>query len=387
MDATKMKKNNTIITTDSDKKATLGKGILLAALAIPGIHSASADTAPERASLSYKYLDYQDSQPGWDRIGVKAHALSFIVPIAGEWAIEGSQTADTVSGASPSFRSEKLIAGKMHEERTGRDIRISRYFSQGSLTIGGSDSKESDYFSHAFSISGSLSTEDKNTTINAGIGRANDRINVPGVVNNDHKEVNDLMLGITQVLTPHDIVQVNLSYSSGQGYFSDPYKFQDNRPRSKTTSSILTRWNHYFSGLGGTARLGYRYYTDSFSIEAHTLSADYVQPLPHGWTISPMLRLHTQSAASFYLNPYPAFPDFPNFAPTSQIQSQDQRLSAFGGRSLGIKLGNQLTSDLLIDVKYEHYKQRSQWRVFGSGSPDIEPFKASILQLGLTYLF
>jgi hypothetical protein len=371
---------------NSNKSACLGKSILLAALAIPGIQSARADTAPERAALSYKYLDYQDSQPGWDRIGVRAHAMSLLIPIAGEWSVEGSLTSDTVSGASPSFRSERLIAGEMKEKRTGRDIKVSRYFSHGSLAIGGADSHESDYSSHAFSVSGSISTESKNATFNFGIGRANDRINAPHVgVNNDHKKIADYMVGVTQILTPYDIAQLNLTYSSGHGYFSDPYKFQDNRPRSKTASIVQTRWNHHFASSGGTGRFGYRYYADSFGIRAHTLTAEYVQQLAHGWTVTPMLRLHTQSAASFYLDS--DNPDFPNFAPPNQIQSQDQRLSAFGGRSLGIKIGNQLTPDLLLDLKYEYYEQRPQWRLFGSGSPDIEPFMANILQFGVTYFF
>lgn len=383
---TDMRIKTTVSQANLDRRTHVGKSILLAALSIPGIQLACADTPPERASLGYKYLDYQDSQPGWDRIGVNAHAVSFLAPIAGEWSVEGSLTSDTVSGASPSFRSEQLISGTMEEHRIGRDIKLTRYFQRGSLTVGGSDSKESDYFSHAFSLSGSVSTEDKNTTFNFGIGRSNDRINVPDVgVINDHKTVTDFLFGVTQVVSPLDIVQLNLAYSTGQGYFSDPYKFQDNRPRSKNIASIQARWNHNFTSLGGTGRLGYRYYSDSFSVKAHTLTAEYVQPLPQGWVVTPMLRLYSQSAASFYLNA--TNPDFPNFAPLSQIQSQDQRLSAFGGRSLGIKISNQLSPDLLLDMKYEYYKQRPEWRFFGSGSSDIEPFKASIFQVGVTYLF
>jgi hypothetical protein len=67
-----------------EARPTLGCGILLAALALPTLQTARADTPPDRAQISYKYLDYLDFQPGWDRIGVQANAISALLPIAGK---------------------------------------------------------------------------------------------------------------------------------------------------------------------------------------------------------------------------------------------------------------------------------------------------------------
>lgn len=364
----------------------IGTGILLAALAIPGIQAAHADTAPERAQISYKFLDYQDSQPGWERIGVHARAISLLVPIAGEWSLEGSITSDTVSGASPAYHSQRFRSGLMEEKRTGRDLKVTHYFSRGSLAVGVADSRESDYVSRAFFVSGSLSSEDKNTTVSAGLGKSNDRVNVPQFgVDNEPKNVRDIMLGITQVLTPTDIAQLTLTHAEAKGYLSDPYKYRDHRPDSKYQTAILGRWNHHFSATGGTSRLSYRYYNDSFDIQAHTITAEYVQPLPWELTITPIVRLHAQSAASFYVDP--VNPPFPTIRPRADIQSQDQRLSAFGGASLGIRVSKRITPDLIVDGRYEYYQQRSSWYPFGTGSPGIEPFRANILQLGITYFF
>jgi len=367
-------------------RAPLGTGILFAALAIPGILPAQADTAPERAQISYKFLDYQDSQSGWERIGVHARALSLLVPIAGEWSLEGSITSDSVSGASPAYHSQRFRAGQMQDQRTGRDLKVTRYFPRGTLSVGIADSRESDYVSKAFFVSGSLSSEDKNTTLSAGLGKSSDHINVPEIgVNNEPKKVHDMMLGITQTLTPTDIVQLTVTYAEADGYLSDPYKYRDHRPDSKYQTAVLGRWNHHVSATGGTTRLSYRYYTDSFDIQAHTLTAEYVQPLPWEFTVTPIVRLHSQSAASFYLDP--VNPPFPTIRPRSDIQSQDQRLSAFGGASLGIKVSKRISPDLVVDGRYEYYEQRSSWRPFGNGSPGIEPFRANMLQLGITYFF
>ncbi|MFM7784819.1 MAG: hypothetical protein ACKPE6_09285, partial [Gammaproteobacteria bacterium] len=51
---------------------SVGQSLLLAALALPGIQPALAENPPERTTIAWKYLDYQDMQPGWDRVGVKA---------------------------------------------------------------------------------------------------------------------------------------------------------------------------------------------------------------------------------------------------------------------------------------------------------------------------
>lgn len=369
-----------------ERRDSLKQSLLLAMLSLPCADIALADLAPERAQLSYKYLDYQDSQPGWDRIGVNAHAMSLLVPITEEWSVEGSITSDTVSGASPAYHSQEMLAGHMEEKRTGRDLKVTRYFSRGTLTVGAADSRESDYMSDSLFFSGTLSSEDKNTTLAFGMGHTSDDIDVPDFgINHESKKINDTMLGITQVMGPSDIVQLNVTHAAGHGFFSDPYKYRDNRPDSKYQSTAQGRWNHHFSATGGTSRLSYRYYTDSFGVDAHTLAGEYVQPVDGGWTFTPGIRLHAQSAADFYLDP--VNPPFPTIRPNSEYQSQDQRLSAFGGLSVSLKVSKQITEDFLVDVRYERYEQRSDWYPFGEGSPDIEPFRANIIQVGATQFF
>ena len=89
------------------------------------------------------------------------------------------------------------------------------------------------------------------------------------------------LIGVTRVLTTQDIVQLNFGYSKGSGYYSDPYKLNDNRPRERNALTALARWNHHFddNGTDGTVHLSYRYYSDTFGIRANTLDAEYVQPL------------------------------------------------------------------------------------------------------------
>ena len=285
----------------------LGAALFSAAMALPSVQFAWADAPPERGTISLKYLNYQDSQTGdtavtagmsRDRIAVNALSMMVVAPIAGEWSIGASFMEDSITGASPAYHSSgfpatKAVSGASGELRHAGDLNLTRYLSKGSVTFGTSYSKESDYISRGASLQGSLSTEDKNTTFTLGGSFSDDtiKLDAPNVVavkkrdGDEQKHVVAGLFGVTKVLSKSDIVQFNLGYSNGTGYFTDPYKDPDNRPRDRNNTTVLTRWNHHFNGTDGTARLSYRYYTDTFGIRAHTLGAEYVQPLQNGWTL------------------------------------------------------------------------------------------------------
>ena len=65
---------------------------------------------------------------------------------------------------------------RMSDLRRAIDVELTRYFSRGTLSIGTSYSKESDYLSRGYSVQGSLSTEDKNTTFTLGGSMNNDDV-------------------------------------------------------------------------------------------------------------------------------------------------------------------------------------------------------------------
>ena len=55
-----------------------------------------------------------------------------------------------------------------------------------------------------------------------------------------------------------DIVQSNLTYATGHGYYSDPYKTLDQRPDTRRVLAWQARYNHQFAALDATLQLGYR---------------------------------------------------------------------------------------------------------------------------------
>jgi hypothetical protein len=399
--------------------------ILAAALALPGVVSpVHAENAPEKGEIAFKYLYYRDwqpaasvnngdnviaPQPSLERIRVKAPSVYGLMPIGQHWSIEGSSVIDDVSGASPRYHSSVSSASKMDDRRYATDVKVTRYQDRSAYAIGASLSRENDYRSRSATAEARFSTEDNNRTWNIGVGFSNDTIEKTGdPTYRRDKHVAEVGAGVTQALSPYDLVQFNLTYSHGSckndptdpnpdtgarepSCYSDVYKTADLRPDKRNQTIVLTRWNHYFAGWGTTLRTNYRYYTDNFGIKAHTLGAEWVQPLNAMFTLTPSVRLYTQSAADFYFDPIydPGNPGYPPgfFTNPPRYSSPDQRLSAFGAYTAGVKLGVKLTPDWSADLKGEYYEQRGDWRVGGDGSPGLAPFKATFWQVGSSYRF
>ena len=366
--------------------------LLSAALALPGLAAglsatvappAHAESAPEQGAIDLKYLFYRDWQPGGSRMQVSAPSLHVLMPLQGPYALEGSFVLDSISGASPLFHNSLSGASGLgaNDLRKAGDLKLTRYFDRAAVGVGFAYSTEHDYVSRAFNLDVRLASENNNTTVAFGIGRASDDIDsVNLVARGESKRTTDMMAGITQVLSAQDIVQSNITYAVGRGYFNDPYKAIDERPDHRDQLAWLTRWNHYVSSLDATLRLSARYYRDTFGIRAVTLGAEWVQQAG-SWTVTPSLRYYAQGAADFYRGP-----PFPVGFVFGQPYSADQRLSAFGALTPGLKIAKALPDGWHVDFKAEYYEQRSDWRrLVGANNSgrDLLPLKAQFYQVGL----
>jgi hypothetical protein len=364
------------------------QALMLAALALPGL-STAAETIPDAGSISIDYLHYKDSQPGMDRVGVRSPSVHMVMPIAGQWLVELGVVSDHLSGATPRYHTSVSGASRMADERNGADIRVTRYLGRATVSAGAAYSGENDYHSKALSLAGTLSTEDRNTTGGLAIGVSNDVISpVTKTVVGERRHTFEWMATLEQVLTRRDVVKLDLSRSRGRGYYSDPYKFVDNRPRERNITSVLLRWNHAYTD-GSALRGSYRWYTDTFGIRAHTLGAEWEKPLAGGWAVTPAVRLYSQSKADFYFDPVydsnfgAPFPPGYVFG-TKALVSADQRLAAFGAATLGVKLAYAFGDGWNVYAKVERYRQTSGLRWSGGGSPGLARLDAQTWQLGIS---
>jgi hypothetical protein len=372
------------------RRTGVAGSVVLAALALPGVWlpAAHAEGAPENGLVAFRFLHYEDSQPGLKRITVNSPSLYLLLPVGADWSVEGSQVVDQVSGATPRWQTSVSSASVMREDRAAFDVKVTRYFNRSSYSAGLAHSQEHDYKSNTLALNGAWSSLDNNTTWNIGLASTEDAIQpTNGGVNNigkQKKRGDEFLLGLTQAVSTTDLVQVNLTLNAGEGFYNDPYKLADQRPERRKQAALLGRWNHHLEADGSTLRGSYRYYRDSFGVKAQTAQVEWAKPLSERLMLTPLLRYYSQGAARFYVAPqFDAGGNFVVPTPAAdQLNSGDQRLSAFGAFTLGLRGDFKLSDDWALDASVQAYQQRGDWRWGGNGTKGLDTFRATFVQLG-----
>ena len=362
---------------------TLG-GVLAAALALPGVQ---AETAPEAAELAVKQLHYQDRQPGLRRTQVRAPSASLLLPLGEQWSLEAGAVQDSVSGASPRWHSAISSASRQSEQRHATELRLNHHGARSGWSVGAVRSDENDFHSKALSAEGRWASEDQNRSWTLGAALTRDRIGATGRPDlNERRQTRELMLALTQVWSPVDLVQLGLSHSRGHGYYDDPYKFPDHRPAARRQTALNLRWNHHFAELQATLRSRYGWVQDSFGLRGHTVELQWQQALGPQFSLTPGLRHYSQRAARFYVDPLPGS-DQPPRAPAGEWVSADARLAGFGALAVSLKAEWTVDAHWTLDLRGEHYRQRAGLRLGGQGSAGLAGLDARQWQLGLRYRF
>jgi len=371
---------------NSRRRAKLS-ALMGAALAIPGLGLEAQNIAPAPI-IRFKYGEYRDRQSanrtGDDRMRVHAPMMQFRTPLGESTDFEGTLMYESMSGASPLYLSSLSGASGLgiHDGRRTGDFKFTKYLDQFSFGIGGSISNEDDYDSKGIVSDFRYWTEDKNTVFAFGVGLDSDDITSSNDrLLQEERTTANYLIGITQNLDSLSAMQMNLTYSSADGYLSDPYKTFDNRPRSRESLAWLTRYVRYIEELDSSVHLDYRFFRDTFDIVAHTFEAAYYQPLGRGWMIRPSIRYYFQGKADFFRNGR-----FPSEQPEGFF-SADQRLSRFGEWGGGIKLIKELSETLSVDLSVQTFHQRSGFHPGSKGSQNIEPFTGYFAIFGITKKF
>jgi hypothetical protein len=255
-------------------------------------------------------------------------------------------------------------------------------------------STEYDYTHLGANVSLARDFNKRNTTVSAGLAWSQDDIDPVGGApvplsqmldvgdsrnkrTTDSKDVLDLLLGVTQVLSRNTLVRVNYSYSQSSGYLNDPYKIlsvvdpssgdtilrvpaagmtgptgvyiYESRPDSRAKHSLYVEMKHAFGApiLHGS----YRFMTDDWGIDSHTGEVRLRWPVGSASYIEPQLRYYMQSAADFY------HPSLVQGAPIPAHASADFRLGEFDAATVGLKFGHRTDGGNEWSTRLEYYQQ------------------------------
>ncbi|MGK0221651.1 MAG: hypothetical protein ACI9ON_000888 [Limisphaerales bacterium] len=288
-----------------------------------------------------------------------------------------------------------------------------------SYSAGLSFSTEYDY--QHLGINGSVSKDlnNKNTTVSAGFAYAQDEWDPEGgtpvplselrgtgdhsnkTTANPEKTVADVLFGVTQVINERMIAQINYSYSKSDDYLNDPFKFLtvldstgqpiagpaglfsyrfENRPEERTKHSVFAKLKTFIGG--GALDTSYRFMTDDWGINSHTLDARYRFNLNERNYLEPHVRYYMQSEADFYRA------NLSSAQPIPQEASADYRLAEFTGTTFGVKFGHKFGNGSEVAARVEWYQQDGTAKlegVSGNGSDVFPDLDAAIFQLSYRF--
>ncbi|MEP4890877.1 MAG: DUF3570 domain-containing protein [Aliiglaciecola sp.] len=299
----------------------------------------------------------------------------------------GNETYTVEAGETPlddTFHDTRVQASGQWTQPIGENYRIS-----GGLQA----SKEYDYLSIVGNGSLDMDLNQRNTTLSAGISYAFDSIDPVGgrpvdlssmVVDNgqfdsseayqqafdatrlqgsEQKDTVDLLLGVTQVINRRMLMQFNYSLSMSDGYHNDPYKVlsvvdqqgltqdvvYESRPTERTKHSMY--WQTKYALDQGVVDFSYRFATDDWDIDSHTIDSRFRYNLSETSYIQPHIRYYQQNEAEFY-NPF-----LSQGTALPEHASADYRLGKMTAITLGLKYGMQLENGNELAFRLEYYQQ------------------------------
>ncbi|RPH61768.1 MAG: DUF3570 domain-containing protein [Acidobacteria bacterium] len=295
------------------------------------------------------------------------------------------------------------------------------------MTAGLGFSTEYDYTHLGANLGVTRDFNRRNTTLSAAVAYAQEDIDPVGgtplplalmqdvgddtsKAGTDTKDVLDLLVGVTQVIGPSTVLRVNYSFSDSSGYLTDPYKVlsvvdpvtgdtvgrtpasgamgptgvyrYEARPDSRRKQGLYAEVKHDFTGK--VLAVSYRFGTDDWGIDSHTLDARLRWPIGEFNYVEPHLRYYTQNAADFYRFSLLDGDALPSFA------SADARLADLDGVTLGLKYGHRTVSGSEWNARVELYQQSGNvpgGQLIGNQSrreqfPDLD---AVIVQIGYRF--
>lgn len=268
------------------------------------------------------------------------------------------QTHTTPSGRTVTSPAGQIPTAPFNDRRVALDGEWQKPWGRVIRTdVGGHFSREKDY--QSLGVNGKFSTDLMHRLLTITIGGGVNRDTVfpiggttAGLSNGaiistgtDRKNVNDVFVGVSRILTRRWMLSLTGEKTNENGYLTEPYKLvsvmnrsgvpiddlTEKRPSTRDRSSVmLSSVYHLTSDVFYSS---YRFYRDSWDIRSHTLDLKYRHDFDQTTWIEPLFRFYTQSAARFYTAGLIQGNTLPDFA------TSDYRLGDLTTFTLGATYG------------------------------------------------
>tara|TARA_R110002072_G_scaffold5527_9_gene35419 strand:- start:1722 stop:2900 length:1179 start_codon:yes stop_codon:yes gene_type:complete len=314
--------------------ATKFSRVYLTLLTLGASCTISAKVLPEdRSDLLYH---------GYEGGGVTIQGPSVLIRKAykDKVSVWGNYYVDMISGASIDV---EATASKYSETREEFSVGADYLYDKTIIGVGYTQSEEDDYSASTIRLGISQDFFGDLTTLSMGYAYGDDIVRRNGDdVFEDEAQHQSFRLEISQILTTRFIMNLGIEAVTDEGYLNNPYRsvrFRDassangysyqaeNYPRTRNSDAVAVRGMYYLP-YRAALRGEYRYYTDSWGIDAHNGEVSYTHPIGDHWEFDANLRYYDQTQADFYADVF-AFQDAQNFL------ARDKELAAFNSTSIG----------------------------------------------------
>ena len=344
--------------------------------------------------VDYRYEYYSEEN---DRMKIETHSVYFEQKLADAVTAKGEFIYDGISGATPTGTHNlagKALTTQVEDTRRAGNVGLDWKFTQHLLSPGFAYSEESDYTSYGISLGDAIEFNDKNTILQFGASHNFDRVRHADRTTWSEKDSTDVIVGISQLLSPTTVANAAFTFGYDDGFLNDPYRLAEyhpdifpagfnigvteHRPGYRSREVLFLSLTHYFDKLNASLEGSYRFHHDSYEVFSHTLGLTWHQRLGNHFIIEPMFRFYEQSAASFYTT---TFSGGYSTDPAG-LHSSDYRLSEFYSLDYGLQATVIINDHLRLIGGYHRYEMR------GLDGTDAAMYpKANIFTVGLSILW
>ena len=362
---------------------------------------ASASVLPEdRADVLYHL---------YDGGGVEIDGPSILVrkKVGKSVSVVGNYYVDMVSSASIDVIT---TASPYTEERTQWSLGMDYLRGNTTMRVGYTSSEESDYDAATYNFSVSQDMFGSMTTLTLSYALGDDLVRKaddPTFERDLDKQ--NYGIGLTQILTKNLIATLNFETGTDEGYLNNPYRsvryfntadtlgrgysFEGELyPNTRTSNAVGIR-ARYFLPYRAAIEGEYRFFTDTWDIESHTVALTYVHPW-RDFTFTGKFRYHDQTGAHFYSDLFPRS-EATNFRgrdkELSPLTSYTFRLKASyaflnESQSRGfLKKGSVTASIDMLSVDYHDFSDLTANAVIGE--EPLYALDANVIQLFFSFWY
>jgi len=263
--------------------------------------------------------------------------------IKDKYSIKYSHLVDQVSGASVDVQ---VYGSPYSETRTENKLSATWLIEKGTVSAGIRHSEENDFTGVSSYWQISQEVFSGMTTVSLGVSRGWDEVRRRGDTSfSEEVDRWQYRLALSQVLTPNLVSSMAFEAITDQGYLNNPYRLvryldpstgsgfgrqSEVYPNTRTSYALSFFLKQYLSTpMPSAFGAHYRYFQDTWEIQAHQIKVDYTLPFADVWEFETALRWYSQDQAEFYNDLFP-------FRSAQRFLASDKELSEYDSVTLGI---------------------------------------------------